>query len=219
MRYKSAIVDNQEVIYSADWVMKLETRQHFMYYWNQLDMVYTNVDKTRRILELGVGAHFLSDILKRRGFVIKTLDIDPDKHADYTASALDFDYDTESFDTLLAFEVFEHIPFLTLQKVIGQVSQSGIQQILFSVPACQRSIVQLSVKMPFLGMRDWSLRVPAGRIRTPAHFWELGRTSRTMGENKELISLTQMTSVFTDQGWSLTKLRTAGIINFFMASR
>jgi len=150
MKYQKTIVDGNEVVYSADWILDLESQAHFNYYWNQIVLVYKNCSRDEEILEIGVGTSFLSDVLRRREFKISTLDIDPLKKPDYNANALEFDYSTNNFSSLLAFEIFEHIPFDTFQKVIHKVSDSDVTKIIFSVPWAQYYFAPLRIKLPRL---------------------------------------------------------------------
>ncbi|MCP4553116.1 MAG: hypothetical protein GY834_14005, partial [Bacteroidetes bacterium] len=125
------MVDGNEVIYSSDWVNDLENEIHFNWHYQQAAIVYDKCNKSSNILEIGVGTNLLSDLLHRRKWSIKTLDIDEDKMPDYCASADDFEY--EDIDVILAFEIFEHIPYNTFKSLINKISKSEVSSVYFSV--------------------------------------------------------------------------------------
>jgi len=217
--YKSKISDGQEILYMSDWITELEKKEHFAYYWKQAFLVYQHSSRQDKILELGVGTYLLSDLLHRRGFSIKTLDIDEDKHADFTCDALSFEYNQESFDTLLAFEVFEHMPYDTFSKVIEKVTQSTISKILFSLPYSRRRIFSLDVKLPFVIKKSLNMFRHIGHISTPAHHWELSRKTRRDTGIKHFISEKSLMDNFENQGWKMHLVGKIDHINFYTADR
>jgi len=221
MKYQKTIVDGKEVIYSADWILDLESQAHFNYYWNQLSLVYKHFTRDEEILEIGVGTSFLSDVLKRREFKVSTLDIDPLKKPDYNANALEFDYSLRNFRSLLAFEIFEHIPFDTFQKVIHKVSDSDVTKIIFSVPWAQYYFAPLRIKLPRLPVFEPSIVIPRKNIGTPAHFWELTSSSRIAStkDKKLLMPMKELSKLFNSNGWSLNLCKRVGCIQFFIASK
>lgn len=221
MKYQKTIVDGKEVIYSADWILDLESQAHFNYYWNQLSLVYKHFTRDEEILEIGVGTSFLSDVLKRREFKVSTLDIDPLKKPDYNANALEFDYSLRNFRSLLAFEIFEHIPFDTFQKVVRRVSDSNIDKIIFSVPWAQYYFAPLRLKLPKLSAFEPALIIPRKKIGTQAHYWELSSSSRTTftKDKKLLMPMRELSRVFSSNGWRLNHCQRVGCIQFFIASK
>jgi hypothetical protein len=221
MKYQRKIVDGKEVIYSADWILDLESESHFRYYWKQLSLVYETCSREEEILELGVGTSLLSDVLRRRRFRISTLDIDPDKHPDYCANALDFDYSSKPFSTLLAFEIFEHIPFATFSKVVDVIGDSSINKIIFSVPWCEHLIQPFTLKLPRVPAWSPSIKLRHNHIGTPAHFWELGRikTVQACNDEKLLIPFHELENLFSRSDWTIKRIDRRNNIQFLIASR
>jgi len=218
MDYKKKIVDGIEVCFSADWISSLENEVHFNWYWNQANLVYTHCSRVQNILEIGVGTSLLSDLLKRRGWSLSTLDIDQEKNPDFCESAADFDYAAHKVDVVLAFEIFEHIPFSTFEKVIKKLSSFNVQSIYFSLPWCERQIVALSLKLPRLQKLNLSYALTKRSITTEAHFWELSRADKSLGE-KELISIGRLQTLFANNGYSFKALNKIGNIQYFFAKR
>ncbi|AGA88907.1 hypothetical protein Thimo_0030 [Thioflavicoccus mobilis 8321] len=207
-----------EVCFSADWITTLEKEIHFNWYWNQANLVYTHCSKDQKILEIGVGTSLLSDLLKRRGWHLHTLDIDEKKKPDFCASAADFDYSAQSIDVILAFEVFEHIPFSTFEKVIAKLSVSNVRFVYFSLPWCERQIVNLCFKLPKLQKVSLSYTRPRGNITTQAHFWELSRKGKSL-DGKQLVTIEKLQNLFTDNGYSFDALNKIGYIQYFRATK
>lgn len=217
MEYKTEKVDGFEVVYSADWINDLESEQHFVWYYHQAKQVYDLCTRDDRILEIGVGTSLLSDMLRRRGWNIKTLDIDSEKHPDFCSSAIDFDYTQLDISVILAFEIFEHIPYSTFQQVLHQLARSGIETIIFSLPWNEYRLVDFSLSMPKLG--DLRFRIPLrkNKITTRAHFWELAKRSKMLDQG-QLVSLSKLRRLFEDEGYAISALERVGIIQYFAAS-
>jgi hypothetical protein len=218
IKYKSKIVDGQEVCFASDWIYDLETEVHFNWYYHQADMVYRNLNRNHKILEIGIGTGLLSELLKRRKWDIKTLDIDEEKHPDFCESAIDFDYREHGIEAVLAFEIFEHIPFSTFKKVVGKLCRSEINTVCFSLPWCERELVSFSLKLPKLSKMQWSLRVPIKKIYTKAHCWELSTVDMPVGK-KQLIGLHTLLNLFADHEYSVALDKKVGCIQYFCATR
>jgi hypothetical protein len=216
MEYNSQNIDGHEVHFSADWITDLENESHFNWYYHQAKLVYKKCDRTDRILEVGVGTGLLSDMLKKRGWNLRTLDIDEHKQPDHCVNALDFDYKVHRIDIVLAFEIFEHIPFETFKKVINKISDSGVKSVYFSLPWNERQVFGLSVKLPKFKVFSWSFWLPLNKINTYAHFWELSRKSRQIG-GKQLISLAQVRNVFEQAGYVIRLEERSGYIQYLSA--
>ena len=118
MDYKTKKVDGKDVLYSSDWIHGLEQEIHYNWYYHQAKIVYDNCTRKDKILEIGIGTGVLSDILKKRKWEVTTLDIDEGKNPDICEDALSFNYLKAKIDVVLAYEVFEHIPFSTFHKLV-----------------------------------------------------------------------------------------------------
>ena len=221
MKYQKKVVDGKAVIFSSDWILDLENQTHFSYYWNQLSLIYKCCSREEQILEIGVGTSLLNDVLRRRKFKTLTLDIDSGKNPDFCVNALDFDYQKENIETVLAFEIFEHIPFDTFRKVIDKLSNSSVNKIIFSVPWCEYSLSPIRIKLPKLPPFEPRFSIPRNSIGTPAHFWELTRGSKNirLSSNKLLLSIRSLQSLFLRNHWTLSPAHRVGSIQFFLARR
>ncbi|XOF34042.1 MAG: class I SAM-dependent methyltransferase [Candidatus Electrothrix sp. YB6] len=218
MKYQSKIVDGHEVYFSADWIDDLEKEIHFSWYYHQADIVYSNCSRNQKMLEIGIGTGLLSDLLKKRGWDIKTLDIDEKKNPDFCDSAVGFDYEKQSIQVVLAFEVFEHMSFSIFEKVIYKLDQHNVTTIYFSLPWNERRILDLNLKIAKLPSLIWRLAIPAGRINTRTHFWELGKKEKTFGD-KKLITLKSMIDIFLKNEYKISCLKRIENIQYFSAEK
>jgi ubiquinone/menaquinone biosynthesis C-methylase UbiE len=158
--------------YSSDWIHKHENLHHWMLYWHQVDMVRSRIKEGDRILEIGVGTKFTSNYLKSKGFEVVTMDIDPDKKPDIVGNVVQ-DELKEEFDYVLAFEVFEHIPFGDFRKVLDKIHRICRKGLLISLPRNEKQWLKLSAELP--GRKTYGFRFATLRkkIITRHHHWEV----------------------------------------------
>jgi len=216
VKYTNKKVDGVDVFYSADWINGLENEMHFSWYYHQAKTVYDNCVREDTILEIGVGTGLLSSLLKKRNWNVTTLDIDADKKPDICESALDFNYIEGNFNTVLAFEVFEHMPYITFQKVINKLQLSKVKKVYFSLPWNERQLMDFKLHLPFFKELNFRLAIRRNKISTIAHFWELSKVNKAL-DNKELVSYKTMIAMFLMNGYQVTALKKIGYIQYFEA--
>lgn len=83
--------------------------------------MWGQVEAGHRALEIGPGTGFCTNYLKAKGVEVNTLDIDQGKNPDIVANIVDFE-PREKVNHLLAFEVFEHIPYSKCLEVWQRLS-------------------------------------------------------------------------------------------------
>lgn len=171
--YKNEIIRGVEYKYSAEWIYDLESEQHWRLYWNQQKLMQNKVISGDKVLEIGVGSGFTANYLKTKGINVKTLDIDREKKPDIVANLVEYQF-PERYDHVLAFEVFEHIPFIEFKCVIKKISDVCKKHIFLSVPRNEKVWLQVNFQLPIIGKRKFSFVTLKNKVDEPAHFWEIG---------------------------------------------
>jgi ubiquinone/menaquinone biosynthesis C-methylase UbiE len=158
--------------YSSDWIHTLENLQHWTYYWHQVELARSVITPGDQILEIGVGTKFTSNYLKSKDHQVTTMDIDPLKDPDIQANIVDHELD-DKFDHVLAFEVFEHMPFEDFEKVLIKLHRVCRKNLLISLPRNEKLWLQWSVQWP--GRKGCSFRLTTRRrkIISAHHHWEV----------------------------------------------
>ena len=219
MDYREKSVDGRKVTFSADWINDLERREHFNWYHSQAQLIYQQCSREDKIIEIGVGAALLYDMMKRRGWDFSSLDIDADKNPDFLCSADDFDYAGHHVDVVVAFEVFEHIPLSTLKKVLAQIADSKVKMIGFSVPWNERRRINFQLKIPRLKKISYTNYRELGVIKTQTHFWELAKRAKELDDGKHLVSPQQLHGMFDEIGFDMELVSREGYVQFATARR
>lgn len=171
--------------YESEWIHKLETKEHWHSYWIQQKLIEEFVNKDDNILEIGIGSAFCSNYLKSRHYPVTTLDIDKDKNPDIVANICTDKVDY-TYDVILAFEVFEHIPFSCFSRVLSKISSQNVKKIILSIPERKFYLLKFSLKIL---NKELSFQVPLTRNKLPqlfkkryklykTHNWELNYSSK-----------------------------------------
>ena len=174
-----------------------------------------------------MGTKFLSNYLRSRGRDVITLDIDADKSPDYVDDASSFDYGALDVETVVAFEIFEHLPFPLFCRVIERLSACDVKRLVFSVPWCEKKLLRGQFKLPRMKPYRFSITLPWRRVSTVNHFWELdpfsafqkNKTVDQTSNEKVLIPLAQLVRFFEAKGYTVVPEKKVDYIQFFTATR
>lgn len=215
-------VDGFDLTFSSDWTKKIESREHWGYYWRQASLVEDHVSRDDRILEIGVGSGFLQNYLKSRGWDSFSVDIDENKAPDFVSDASTFNFNHVSPDCFLAFEIFEHIPFPLFSRTIKNIASSNPKNIIFSLPISLYFVFELKFKLPKLGFFEINIPMPKFKIKTENHFWELGMfgysdSGALDGSRKGVVGIKDINNIFNQYAYSVTEVSREGRIVFFLA--
>lgn len=165
--------------FSSDWIKKIESEHHWRLYWHQQKLMENNLDKKFRIAEIGVGSKFTYNYLASKGYFITSIDIDKNKDPDIHENIVTCSDDLIEFDTIIAFNIFEHIPYLDFLKTIEKFKRRRVQQLFIGLPIYRKIIFEIYILISRYFKKELILSVPKRKIKTENHHWELGYKNYT----------------------------------------
>ena len=208
--------------FDSEWTNFIETRDHWCLYWQQASLVEKFLPRDKSLVEIGVGSGFLSNYLRSRRWSVNTVDIDEDKKPDFVSDASQFDFNDLAPEAILAFEIFEHVPFPLFTKIINNISLANPKFVIFSLPINVTTLFSIDIKLPKLKKRQFSIRLPMNKIKTKNHFWELSGNKKTKtgvlsGRCKGVVKTSDVFEVFESKGYKVNFAEEYGRIKFFVA--
>jgi len=83
-----------------------------------------SLQSIKRILIIGPGSGIITAVLKKIGFDVTTLDIDPELKPDFIGSVDDMNYFRDKqFDIVICSHVLEHLPFKYFEKSLSEIQR------------------------------------------------------------------------------------------------
>jgi SAM-dependent methyltransferase len=139
--------------------------------------------RPKGILEIGIGNGFTSTFLRRAGYQVTTVDINPDLEPDICAP-LDEVSDrlgARSFDLVVCCEVLEHMPYDVFAPSLDHLRRMG-DRLFLTLPNYRASIgfggfLQLPKIAPRL--LNMFIEIPRPKRLDGEHFWEVGSSRET----------------------------------------
>jgi cyclopropane fatty-acyl-phospholipid synthase-like methyltransferase len=169
---KTEYVNGVRYRYSTAWVNQIESELRWRLYWHQQKILQNKVLPGQQVLEIGVGSGFTANYLRSKGVDVTTFDIDPAKKPNIVGNIVNYEFENK-YDHILAFEVFEHIPFVEFSSLLKKLAYVGRQYLFLSVPRNEKTIVQGTIQMPFMRERSFAIRRLRRKLVTAHHFWEI----------------------------------------------
>jgi 2-polyprenyl-3-methyl-5-hydroxy-6-metoxy-1,4-benzoquinol methylase len=203
---RSQTYDGIEYRFSSDWIHDLEGKEHWRSYWHQLRMILPALEEGDDLLEIGPGTGFLSNYLKSKGYRVTTLDIDDRKSPDIVANLVAYPF-PDVYDHILAFEVFEHIPFEKFTEILPKLKKSSRKNIFLSIPRNFRIWFHADLIIPYFKDVTFSIKTKRRKIIVANHFWEL---------NYKQYTLRSLIRIFNEAGFecvSIKKVKTMVILH------
>lgn len=190
---------------------KYESLGRWASYYYQIDNILKNLDsKEQKILEVGVGNHFVQDKLKRGGFKIYSVDFDRSLNPDYVADIRKLPFKNNSFDVVCAFEVLEHLPFTEFKKTLLELKRVSKGKILFSVPyICFHPYVEFKL-LPLIRPKIFEFRIPLFFLKhrfDGEHYWEIGKKGFPFKKIKKEIKKSNLKINYV---WKVPKINQVG---------
>ena len=129
------------------------------------------------ILEVGCGNGLVSWALKKRGFPVQTVDINPSLEPDFVGNVVDLPQVVggRTYDLVLCAEVLEHLPFDLFPSALHALAACTQRYAVLTLPdnAC---VVTLDVK--FTRLPRITLLLPRFRVAAlpPVHAWAISQS-------------------------------------------
>lgn len=179
-------IDKESFAYDSDWIHELEAIDQWALYWVQQNFMKDIISPDDDILEIGVGSGFCSNYLKNKGYLVTTLDIDENKNPDIVGNIVDYEF-TKDFDYILAYEVFEHIPFKYLKNSLRKLRTNCRKGLFISIPEYYPIVFSLKLKIPKMKQIEYSFLLPHlfpyRKKLDIHHHWEVSSSYETRFEN------------------------------------
>ena len=151
------------------------TKERFASFWHQVDNVLKFNPKT--VLEIGPGPGIVTDLLRKQGVKVTTVDFAEDVGADVIASVLALPFDDNSFDVVLCCQVLEHIEYDLLLSAVSEINRVCIDGAVVSLPHTGRFGV-FSFWLPKFGQIRFGLPlnvIAPKHVFDGQHYWEVGK--------------------------------------------
>jgi len=162
----------KEAGYEAGKYAKLD---RFASYAYQVQTLLSTSPST--ILEIGVGDGVVSSYFARHSSIsYKTADFAADLSPDIVADVRALPLDDNSFDTVCAFQVLEHLPFEDFEKAVSELTRVAKKYIIISLPHFNHPL-KFSLKIPLFPEIKICVRLPHPKehIFDGQHYWEIGK--------------------------------------------
>jgi len=192
------VIDGVEYPRSSSWIKELEAEDHWRLYWRQQHLMNSLICPGNQLLEIGPGTGFTTDYLRSKGFEVTTLDFDSGKSPDIVANIVEYSF-ADKYDAILAFEVFEHIPFDKFQEVLPRVASACRQYCFFSIPQNRKTPFYFELKLPKLKPFRWDWSVKRGRPMSAYHFWEIGFNGVSLDDVEMLVASSGLEILHRDE--------------------
>lgn len=162
--------------YLTDKYISLE---RFISYYHQVN--YIRGCKPEKVLLIGVGDDLISPLLRKMGYEVTTIDIDPDLRPDIVGDVRDMPMKDKSYDVVCAFQVLEHLPYEEFEGILKEINRISKKNAIISVPH-RRTGFEIIFKFPFirtLMKKDFvraAVRFPVkfkGFESSGQHYWEI----------------------------------------------
>ena len=157
-----------------------DSLERFISYYHQIDSILRTEPSS--VLEIGIGTRVLSGYLRFRGIKVTTCDLERSLGPDILADLRSLPFKERSFDTVAAFQILEHVPFVDFESALAELKRVSGRYVVISLPYSCLSLdvaVNLSLKLTKCmlhgGLKVPLFLLPARWSRHGQHFWEIGR--------------------------------------------
>lgn len=152
------------------------TRERWGSIWHQIDEIVRLQPEV--VLEVGPGPGVLKNILPIFNVKIETLDLDPELAPDHVGSATDLPFPDNSYDTVCAFQMLEHLPYEDSLLAFSEMVRVSSRNVVISLPDA-KILWKYHFHLPKIGGRDFLVSRPAigpkEHFFDGEHYWEVNK--------------------------------------------
>ena len=168
--------------------MEYLSRERWVSFWYQI----MEVCKTSpaKALEIGPGPAIASEILKKMSVKVTTLDIDPKLNPNICADVTMLPFINKSFDTVLAAEILEHIPFDEVPKALKELSRVAKKAIIITLPHFSHFAPSIALKLfPYVPRfsKVFPVSFPVKHKFDGQHYWEIGKSGFSLSTVRQML--------------------------------
>ncbi len=151
--------------------------------WSTYGLIIAETMRLRpqSILEIGPGPGIVTETLRKIGFPVKTLDLDPETFPDYLLSATDPDIDSkvEKINLIIASEIFEHVRYNDFLAALRNLLKMTDYLILTLPNTNDQSLAfGFRIRLPLLNHISTTFKFRFGHTEHTfdgEHYWEIGK--------------------------------------------
>lgn len=165
----------------------------FVSYYHQINTILKL--ETNNILEIGVGNKMVSNYLKEMGLNLTTCDFDTNLKPDIVADIRKIPLPDNSFETVMACEVLEHLPWKQLDSALAELFRITNKYVVVSIPYASLCF-EFAFKFPNADkifknyFANLLIRIPL-KVKNKfngEHYWEMGKIGFPKSKIRKLLS-------------------------------
>lgn len=165
------------------------SRERWISFWYQIMEV--NKTSPKKVLEIGPGPGIVSEILSKMNVKVTALDIDPKLNPNVCADVTALPFANKSFDTVLAAEILEHIPYHEVTKALRELARVAGKSIVITLPHFSHFAPSIALKLfPFVPRfsKVFPISLPVEHKFDGQHYWEIGKSGYSISAVKRLLT-------------------------------
>lgn len=170
--------------------MRYLSRARWISFWYQLTEAVET--KPKSVLEIGPGSGIVSHILKNMRISVTSVDIDFRLRPTVVADTTKLPFANRSFDTVLAAQVLEHIPFTQVPGAVKELARVSRRVIVITLPHFSHFSPSIALKIfPFVPrvQKVFPISVFAPKHQFDGqHYWEIGKSGYSMSAVRRLLT-------------------------------
>ena len=161
----------------------------WMSFYDQIMEIH-RLKNTRSILEIGTESRRNRNHIEEHlpHVTYQTADIAADLSPDYIGSIDGLPVEDKTFDSVLAFEVMEHLPFDRFEVSLSELNRVARTNVVISLPHFGPPI-SMMLKLPLLHEIKVSTKiwVPLKHKFNGQHYWEIGKRGYSPWKIRKII--------------------------------